>query len=314
MERIPIMADGLPDVLLDLFDGFEILPWDDSDDSDSLRRAEGIVIYAHPTVDESLMDRMPLLKVVSNHGVGVDHVDVVAARTRGIPVGNTPGCLDASTADMTMALLMAAARNVVVGDHYARSSEFVHYDPSILIGSDVTGSTLGIVGMGRIGRQVAKRARGFDMRILYHNRNRDRDGENELDVTYASLNDLLRESDFITLNCPLTSETTGLISTEQLQRMKPSAILINMARGPVVDTDALYAALRSRRIACAALDVTDPEPLPRDHPLLDLDNVVIAPHLGSASGRTRRRMMQMTIENLRAGLTGDELPYPVIPR
>ena len=314
MARTPIMADGLPDALIGMFDGFEILPWDVAENSESLRRAAGILIYAHPDVDGDLMDRMPLLKVISNHGVGVDHVDVAAAQSRGIPVGNTPGCLDAATADMTMALLMAAARNVVVGDHYARSPEFVHYDPSILIGREVTGSTLGIVGMGRIGRQVAKRAHGFDMKILYHNRNQIPDAENENRATYSALDDLLRESDFVTLNCPLTSETTGLISSERLQLMKPSAILVNMARGPVVNTDDLYAALKSRRIACAALDVTDPEPLPRDHPLLKLGNVIIAPHLGSASDRTRRRMMGISIDNLRAGLAGQKLPHEVTTR
>jgi len=236
---------------------------------------------------------------------------VAAAEARGIPVGNTPGCLDASTADMTMALLLAAARNVVVGDRFARGPEFKHYDPAILIGQEVTGSTLGIIGMGRIGKQVARRARAFDMRLLYHNRHRDPAAEADLGVVYAPFDDLLEQSDFISLNCPLTPETTGLISGPQFARMKRGAILINIARGPVVDGDALYEALASRRIAAAAVDVTAPEPLPRDHKLLSLDNLVITPHLGSASNRTRQRMMEMTVDNLMAGLEGRDLPYRV---
>lgn len=312
MSRIQIMGDGLPPALVEMLGpDIEVLPWDVGSNSSALARAVGIITYGHPTVDGPLLDRCPHCKVVSNHGVGVDHIDVAAAESRRIPVGNTPGCLDASTADMTMALLLAAARNVVIGDRFARGPEFTHYDPSILIGQEVTGSTLGIIGMGRIGKQVAKRAAGFDMRVLYHNRRRDEAADRELGVTYAPFNDLLAESDFITLNCPLTPETTNLISTLQFALMKRSAILINIARGPVVDGDALYEALRTNRIAAAALDVTAPEPLPRDHRLLSLPNLIITPHLGSASNRTRRRMMEMTVENLRAGLQGKELPYRV---
>ena len=314
MPRVPILADPLPPLFLDLLgDEYEMLPWDDSSGSAALERAVGIVTYAHPVVDAALLDRMPRVRVVSNHGVGVDHIDVAAAEARGIPVGNTPGCLDASTADMTMALILAAARNVVVGDRFARGPDFTHYDPSLLIGREVTGATLGIVGMGRIGRQVARRARGFEMRILYHNRRRDETAERELRAEYRTLDGLLAESDFVALNCPLTPETTGLISRLQLARMKRSAVLVNMARGPVVDHAALYEALTDGTIAGAALDVTDPEPLPREHPLLARENVVITPHLGSASDRTRRRMMEMTLENLAAGVGGRDLPYRVRP-
>ena len=312
-ERTSVMADGLPPSLIEMLGpDIEILDWDDSPSSSALTRAVAFITYGHPRVDGPLMDRAPRLKLVSNHGVGVDHIDCAAAKARGIAVGNTPGCLDAATADMTMALLLAAARNVVSGDKYARSPEFTHYDPSFLIGYEVTGSTLGIVGLGRIGKQVAKRARAFDMRILYHNRRRDEAAERELGVTYASLDDLLRDSDFVTLNCPLTTETTNLIGRRELALMKPTGILINVARGAVVDHDALLAALKSKRIAAAALDVTAPEPLPRDHPLLELDNLVIAPHLGSASNRTRHRMQEMTAENLKAGLRGDPLPWRVV--
>ena len=307
---IPIMGDGLPPVLREMLGPeFEILEWDESAKSTALARAVGIITYGHPHVGGELMDRVPNLKVVSNLGVGVDHIDVAAAKARKIPVGNTPWCLDASTADMTMALLLATARNVVVGDHFARSPEFTHYDPSQLIGYEVSGSTLGIVGLGRIGRQVAKRALAFDMKVLYHNRKRDEQAERELGVTYVSLDDLLRQSDFVSLNCPLTPETTNLIGKREFGLMKSTGILLNIARGPVVDHDALFAALNSKRIAAAGLDVTSPEPLPRNHPLLGLTNVVITPHLGSASNRTRNRMMQMTVENLRAGLEGKPLPW-----
>ena len=312
VDTIPIMGDGLPPALREMLGpDFEILEWDESADSVALARAVGIITYGHPRVDGALMDRVPHLKIISNHGVGVDHIDVAAARARKIPVGNTPGCLDASTADMTMALLLATARNVVSGDHFARSPEFTHYDPSQMIGYEVSGSTLGIVGLGRIGRQVARRARAFDMKVLYHNRKRDEQAERELGVEFVPFDDLLRQSDFVSLNCPLTAETTNLIGKRELGLMKSTAILLNIARGPVVDHDALFAALNSRRIAGAGLDVTSPEPLPRNHPLLGLSNIVITPHLGSASNRTRQKMMQMTVDNLRAGLKGEPLPWAV---
>lgn len=312
MDRIPVMADKLPSLFLELLgDNFEVLPWETSADSESLRRAKAFITYAHPRVDGTLLDLAPNLKIVSNHGVGVDHIDLAAAAERNIPIGNTPGCLDGATADMTFALILATARNIVIGDRYARSPEFTVYDPSLLIGKEVNGSTLGIVGLGRIGKQVARRATAFDMRVLYHNRRRDPVAEAEFSAEYRTLDDLLMESDFVALNCPLTAETTNLISTAQFAKMKSSAMLINMSRGAVVDTDALYAALRTGRIAGAGIDVTQPEPLPRDHPLLALDNLVIMPHLGSASDRTRQRMIEMTIENLRAGVSGKPLPNRV---
>ncbi|MEO2024947.1 MAG: D-glycerate dehydrogenase [Fuerstiella sp.] len=308
-----ILADTMPALFDELSNGrFEVRPLEPASDDDCAM-AVAVVAYSHPIVDGPLLDRCPEVRIVSNHGVGVDHIDVAAAQQRGVRVGNTPGCLDAATADMTMALILSVARNIVIGDHFARGPEFTHYDPSILIGQEVTGSTLGIVGMGRIGVQVARRASAFDMKILYHNRSRRPDIEDSLGVQFATLNDLLDASDFVTLNCPLTEETHGLIGPAQFQQMKPSGILINMARGPVVQTDALYAALTTGQITAAGLDVTDPEPLPRDHPLLQLDNVIVAPHLGSASNVTRRRMMQITVDNLIAGLEGLPLPHEVAP-
>lgn len=280
---------------------------DDTSLAPILDTIEGIFLYGHLKIDGDFMDMLPKLKVISNTGVGVDHIDLDAARDRGIPVGNTPNVLDGAVADMTFALILAAARNVVVGANYAVSPAFVHYDPNILLGYDVHETNLGIVGLGNIGRQVARRAIGFDMTVLYHNRKPDPDAETELGVTYASLPDLLSHADFVTLNVPLTEETRGMIGRDELAQMKPTAILINMARGAVIDQEALLEALRSKWIAGAALDVTEPEPLPRDHPLLEQDNVVITPHLGSATYQTRRAMIQMAVDNLKAGLEGEAL-------
>lgn len=280
--------------------------------ADQFARAQGLLTYGHPIIDGAFMDRMPNLKVISNFGVGVDHIDLSAAKQRGIPVGNTPNMLDGATADMTFAMLMAAARNIVIGDRFARSAAFTHYDPRILIGCEVHGTTLGIIGMGNIGRQVARRASGFDMHILYHNRKPDPKAEAELGATYASLNDLLAQSDFVALNVPLTDETRNMIGRDQLQRMKKTAILVNLARGGIVDHGALAEALENNWIAAAALDVTEPEPLPRDHPLLARDNVIIAPHLGSATRQTRLAMAQRTVDNLLAGLSGKPLITAVV--
>lgn len=303
----------LPPSVLDLFDprdAFHLLD-DLAEEDERWRLIDAYLTYGHPPTDGALMDRMPNLKVISNFGVGVDHIDTDAARKRGIPVGNTPNLLDGATADMTFTLLMAAARRVVVGDRFARSPEFTHYDPSILHGYEVHGSTIGIIGMGSIGKQVAKRANGFDMEIVYHNRRPDPD-DRLYRARYVSMASLLEVSDFVTLNCPLTDETRGLIDEAALKRMKKTAILINLARGGVVDHDALYDALRNDWIAGAALDVTEPEPLPRDHPLLTLDNLVIAPHLGSATTRTRHAMARRTVDNLKAGVAGRTLQSRVV--
>jgi glyoxylate reductase len=276
-----------------------------------LERADALFTYGHMPTDGALMDRMPRLKIISNFGVGVDHIDLEAARQRGIPVGNTPGVLDGATADLTFALLLAAARNIVVGDRYARSEAFTHYDPRILMGREVHDATLGIVGMGKIGRQVARRALGFDMTVLYYNRRRDQQAEAELGVTYATLPELLERADFVTLNVPLTRETRGLIGRDELAQMKPTAILVNAARGAVVDHAALLLALEQGQIGGAALDVTEPEPLPRDHPLLRMENVIISPHLGSATMETRQRMAELSAANLLAGLRGEALLHRV---
>lgn len=309
-----VMADGplAPAVLEPLAGQVAWLPWTNEPGSDYAEVA-AVYTYGHPHVSGALLDRLPKVRVVSNYGVGVDHIDLKAAAARGILVGNTPGILDGATADMGFTLLLASARRLIEGDVYARSPQFTTYDPGYMLGREVHGAVLGIIGMGRIGAQVAKRARGFDMRVLYHNRRPRPEVEAALGVEFAALDDLLSASDYVMLCCPLSDATRGLVNRATLARMKPTATLVNIARGPVVDTAALYDALAERKIAGAGLDVTDPEPLPRDHPLLKLPNVVIAPHLGSATIETRRKMAELSVANLLAGLADKELPHRVAP-
>lgn len=306
-----VLADTplAPNVVALLTPHVEVVPWPAA--GAAPENITAIYTYGHPRVDGPLLDRLPGVKVVSNFGVGVDHIDVAAAAARGIPVGNTPGVLDGATADQAFALLLAAGRRLVEGDRYARGPSFLVYDPGHMLGREVHDSTLGIVGMGRIGSEVAKRARGFNMTVLYHNRQRRPDVEAALGVRYAALEELLRQSDYVVLTVPLTEQTRGLIGKSALALMKPTATLVNVARGPVVDTAALTEALTARRIYAAALDVTDPEPLPREHPLLRLDNVTIVPHLGSATVETRQRMAEISMENLVAGLEGRPLRHAV---
>ncbi len=308
-NRPRVLADlPVSDTVLELLGGrVELLPWDDGGP------VEAIYTYGHPTVDAALLDRLPGVRVVSNFGVGVDHIDLRAAAARGISVGNTPGILDGATADLAFALILAAGRRVVEGDRHARGPNFLRYDPSFMLGREIHGSTLGIIGMGRIGRQVAARARGFGMTMLYHNRHRNEEAEIALGARYATKDELLSTADYIVLTVPLTPETRGLIGKAELAKMKPTATLVNVARGAVVDAVALTEVLAARRLHAAALDVTDPEPLPRDHPLLKLDNLIITPHLGSATEETRRRMAERSVENLFAGLEGKPLPFQVLP-
>ncbi|MBX3011865.1 MAG: D-glycerate dehydrogenase [Caldilineaceae bacterium] len=284
----------------------------DATDPAVLAQIEGYFTYGHPKVDGAVMDKMPNLRIISNFGVGVDHITLPDAQARGIPVGNTPNLVDGATADMAFALLMAAARNLIIGDHYARSPEFTHYDPSLMHGYEVHSATLGIIGMGNIGTQLARRAQGFDMRVLYHNRNRRPQTEADLGVIYTSKEELLRTADFVAITVPMTAETRHIIGRAELRLMKPTAILINVARGGVLDHDALVEALQNQWIYAAAVDVTEPEPLPRDHPLLKQQNLVIAPHLGSATRQTRRGMAQRSVDNLKLGLRGEPLINRVV--
>ncbi len=274
---------------------------------------DGLLCLLTDRIDGEIMDAAgPGLKVISSFSVGIDNVDVAAASARGIPVGNTPGVLTDATADMAFALLLAAGRRIVEGVQGVKSGRWKTWGPNFMLGADLAGATLGIVGFGRIGRAVARRAVGFGMRIIFSDPTQAAP-EPGVQATQVDLDRLLREADFISLHTPLTEETRSLINADTLGKMKPTAVLINTSRGPVVDQQALYDALASKRIFAAALDVTVPEPLPVEHPLLTLENCLIVPHIASASWRTRERMSVMAAENLIAGLKGKRLPNCVNP-
>lgn len=278
---------------------------------EKVREVEGLLCLLTDEIDGPLMDRAPKLKVISNCAVGYDNIDVKAATERGIIVCNTPGVLTETTADLTFALLMATARRIPEATRFARAGKWKTWGLTLLLGQDIYGATLGIVGMGRIGSAVAKRVTGFGMKIFYYDVARREDLEGQLGMIFIDLETLLRESDFVTLHLPLTKETHHLIGRREFEMMKPTAILINTSRGPIVDQKALYDALKSGQIAAAGLDVTDPEPISPDEPLLSLDNCVVLPHIGSASVATRTRMALMAAENLIAGLRGEMPPNPV---
>lgn len=271
----------------------------------------GLLCLLTDKIDARLMDAAPNLRVISQVAVGFDNIDVSAATARGIAVGNTPGVLTDATADFAFTLLMAAARRIGEAYDYVRAGKWETWGLTLFLGQEVFGATLGIIGLGRIGRALAKRAAGFDMKVLYHGRSRQPEAEADLGVEYRELDALLQESDFVSLHVSLTDETRGLINVEALSLMKPTAVLINTARGPVVDSDALYEALRDDQIAYAALDVTDPEPLPADHKLLTLPNCLVVPHIASATVASRTLMAQMAVCNCIAGVNGEPLPFPV---
>ncbi len=282
---------------------------------EKVKDIDGLLSLLTDKVDAELMDAAPRLKVISNMAVGFDNIDVPAATSRGILVGHTPGVLTETTADFAFALLLAAARRVVEGDNYTRRGAWKTWGPMILLGYDVHHATLGIVGSGRIGMEMAKRARGFDMEVLYYDVVRKKpEEEKALGLEYVpSLRALLSRADFVTLHVPLIPETHHLISTAQFAAMKPTAILLNTSRGPVIDHKALYHALKSRRIFAAALDVTEVEPISMDDPLLTLDNIIIAPHIASSSVATRTKMATMAAANLVFGLKGELPPNCVNP-
>jgi len=276
-------------------------------------KAEGLLTLLSDRIDAEVLAAAPHLRAISQYAVGYDNIDVAAATARGIPVGNTPDVLTEATADLAFALLMAAARRVVAGVDNVRAGEWVTWGPEILLGRDVWGATLGIVGLGRIGQAMARRGRGFGMRVLYAGPHRKPAAESALDARYAPLDELLAQSDYVSLHCPLTPETEGLIGAAALQRMPSHAMLINTARGKVVQTAALLQALREGWIAGAALDVTDPEPIPAGHPLVAQPNCIITPHIGSASVAARTEMAEVAAENLLAGLRGERMPFCVNP-
>jgi glyoxylate reductase len=314
-RRIP--DDGLEPIVA----GTDAVVWPDElpPPREELLRAvagcDGVLTLLTDRVDDEFLDSAgPQLKVVSNYAVGFDNVDVPACTARGIPVGNTPGVLTETTADLAWALLMAAARRLPEGDRYVRAGRWQTWGPMLLLGPDVHGGTLGIVGFGRIGQAVARRATGFGMTILYHDVQRaTADAEEAVGASFVPLPELLERSDFVSLHVNLTDDTRGLISTDALRRMKATAVLVNTSRGPVVDPRALHLALRDGEIFAAALDVTDPEPIPPDDALLSLENCLVVPHIASASRATRGKMAEMAAANLLAGVRGERLPTPVNP-
>jgi len=271
----------------------------------------GLVCLLTDKIDSTLIASAPNLSVISQVAVGYDNVDVGAATEHGIVVGNTPGVLTNATADFAFTLLMSAARRVVEGMDYVRDDKWKTWGLTLLLGQDIHSATLGIVGMGRIGQAMAKRAAGFDMHVIYYSRQRKPEVEAELGVEYVDFDTLLQEADYISLHVNLTDETRGLFGVEAFGKMKETAVLINTARGPVVDPDALYDALKNGQIGYAALDVTDPEPLPVDHKLLTLPNIIIVPHIASATITSRTKMAMMAADNLIAGVNGEPLPFPV---
>jgi glyoxylate reductase len=264
------------------------------------RDAEGLLCLLTDRIDREVLAALPRLRAISNYAVGCDNIDVEAASERGIPVGNTPDVLTDATADLTFGLMLAAARRVAEGDRIVRAGEWPAWSPDFVVGTDVHGATLGIVGMGRIGNAVAARARGFEMTVLHTGRSGG-----------MPLEELLAGADFVSLHVPLTPETRGMIGAETLRLMKPSAILINTSRGAIVDTDALVAALEAGEIAGCGLDVTDPEPLPPEHPLARAPGAVITPHIGSASRQAREAMADLAVDNLLAALDGKPMPAQV---
>jgi glyoxylate reductase len=298
---------------MDLWDGALPPPRDEL-----LRRVAGVdgaLTLLTDKVDDEFLDAAgSQLRVVSNYAVGFDNIDVAACARRGVKVGNTPGVLTETTADLAFALLMAAARRIPEGSRFVRDGNWKTWDPLLLLGPDVHGSTIGIVGFGRIGQAVARRAQGFGMEILYHDLEPLPASVTEpFGATYLPLEELLPRSDFVTLHVNLSPVTRHLINAETLGQMKPTAVLVNTSRGPVVDQGALADALRDGVIWAAALDVTDPEPIPMDDRLVEMDDCLVVPHIASASRATRGKMAEMAAANLLAGVAGDPLPTEVPP-
>ena len=278
-----------------------------------VRGCDGLLTLLSDTIDAAVMDAAgPQLKVISNYAVGFNNIDVAEANRRGIKVGNTPGVLTEATADITVALLLAAARHLVSSERSIHAGEWKTWEPLGFLGVELTGKTLGIVGLGRIGTAVAKRLRGgWGMNVLYHGRSRNEEAERELSARKVSFDELLALSDVVSVHCALTDETRNLFDAAAFRKMKPTAVFVNTSRGPVVVQPDLIDALRSGRIFSAGLDVTDPEPLPADHPLMSLPNCVVTPHIASATVETRGAMAEIAVDNLLAGVAGRPLRHQV---
>jgi len=316
-----LVTRRIPEAGMELLeDACELRLWEDDSPApyewmlENVAGVDGIVCLLSDRVDTKLMDAAGAgLKAIATMAVGYDNIDITEANRRGIAVGNTPGVLTEATADLAWALILSLGRRIVEGDRMTREGHFNGWGPTLLVGADFKDRVIGIVGMGRIGRAVARRARGFGMEVVYYNRRRlAPDVEGSISATLVSFSELIERSDFISLNCPLNQESHHLIGAEELDKMKPTAYLINVARGPVVDEAALVEALQQKKIAGAGFDVYENEP-ELTPGLAELDNVVLAPHLGSASIQTRRRMAQMTAENLLAGMRGADPPWFVNP-
>jgi len=277
----------------------------------NLGNKAGLLCLLTDQIDEKLMDAGPDLKVISQCAVGYDNIDIPAATVRKIQVGNTPGVLTDATADFAFTLLLSAARRVVEGAKYVKDGKWETWGLTLLLGQDVWESTLGIIGFGKIGQAVARRALGFNMRILYYDLIRKLELEKTFGVEYCPLDELLKASDFISLHLNLTPDTRGMIDQSAFSKMKPNAVLVNTSRGPIINSDALFFALTTGQIAAAALDVTDPEPIPLTHKLLSLSNLIIVPHIASATYSSRDRMAMMAVHNLVAGVHGEPLPHAV---
>ncbi|USG67433.1 D-glycerate dehydrogenase [Brevibacillus ruminantium] len=314
-----VVTRKIPQEVLELLKSrAEVYVWDSDEESipqdvllAEVRDAAAIFTNVADSINKTVLDAAPALQVVATMAVGYDNIDVKEATRRGIPVGHTPGVLTETTADLTFSLLMATARRIPEADRFVREDKWKSWSPMLLTGQDIYGATIGIIGMGRIGEAVAKRATGFDMKILYHNRSRRPEAEAALGAKCRELDDLLREADYVVLMAPASQETRKLMGEREFSLMKPNAIFINSSRGTNVDEEALYLVLKEKRIWAAGLDVFEQEPIRADHPLLSLDNVVVAPHIGSASIATRTKMAMMTAENILRGLAGEKLLHTV---
>jgi glyoxylate reductase len=311
-RRIPEEALGL------LKKNGEVFVWDRDEEPiphevllAEVKEAAGLFTNVGDRIDKELIDHAPKLKVISTMAVGYDNINVMEAASRGISVGHTPGVLTETTADLTFALLMAAARRVAEGSIYVRQGQWKSWGPMLLTGQDVYGATIGIIGMGRIGEGVARRAAGFSMNVLYHNRSRRPEIEENLNATYCSLEELLKKSDFVVLLAPGSADTRHMIGKVEFELMKRNAVFVNASRGTNVDETALYMALENGDIWAAGLDVFEEEPVSMENPLLSLPNVTVIPHIGSATIATRTKMAVMAAQNLIAGLAGEELPFQV---
>jgi glyoxylate reductase len=299
----------------------DVSMWDEEDIpvprdvlADQIVEMDGLLCLLTDTIDEALINRATKLKVISNFAVGTNNIDIAAAAKKGIIVTNTPDVLTESTADLTFALLMAAARRMVEATDYLRLGEWKSWAPQLLTGMDVYGSTMGIIGLGRIGEALAKRGKGFEMKVLYHSRSRKPEAENNLGITYVDMETLLKESDFVCIMTPYTPETHNLIGAAELSLMKHTAVLINTARGGIVNEEALYYALKNGTIWAAGLDVFEQEPISQDHSFFKLTNIVMLPHIGSASIKTRNKMADIAAENVIRVLANQPPLYRVKPQ